>query len=286
MLGGISALAPDYDGFVLDLWGVVHDGIEPYPGALDCLARLRAAGKATVLLSNAPRRAAVVIEAMAAMGIPRDCYGAVLSSGEATWHALRYRADPWHAALGRRFHLIGGAGDRGLLDGLDIEEAARAGAADFILNIGVVGDDETVAIYESALAEGAAAGVPMVCANPDLEVIRGGRRVVCAGLLAARYQALGGHVRYHGKPHAPVYRECLAMLGVADRARVVAIGDSLRTDIAGARGAGIDSVLVTGGIHGDELGVAHGEEADAAAVTAACRKAGEAPVAAVPAFVW
>jgi HAD superfamily hydrolase (TIGR01459 family) len=286
MLGGISALAPDYDGFVLDLWGVVHDGIEPYPGAVDCLARLRAAGKATVLLSNAPRRAAVVIEAMEAIGIPRDYYGAILSSGEATWRALRYRADPWHAALGRRFHLIGGAGDRGLLDGLDIEEAARPGAADFILNIGVVGDDETVANYESALAEGAAAGVPMVCANPDLEVIRGGRRVVCAGLLAAHYQALGGHVRYHGKPHVQVYRECLAMLGVADRARVVAIGDSLRTDIAGARGAGIDSVLVTGGIHGDEFGVAHGEEADAATVTAACREAGEAPVAAVPAFVW
>lgn len=286
MLAGVSALAPDYDGFVLDLWGVIHDGIEPYPGVLDCLARLRAAGKATVLLSNAPRRATAVIEAMEAMGIPRACYDEVLSSGEAAWHALARRDDPWHAALGRRCHLIGAARDRNMLDGLDIEEAARPGAADFILNTGIARDEETVADHEAALAEGAAAGVPMVCANPDLEVIRGGRRVICAGLLAARYEALGGQVRYHGKPHPPVYRQCLAMLGVADRARVVAIGDSLRTDIAGARGAGIDSVLVTGGIHAEELGVAHGQEADPAALAAACRAAGEAPVAALAAFVW
>lgn len=285
-LSGIATLVPNYDGFVLDLWGVIHDGIEPYPGALDCLSRLRAEGKATVLLSNAPRRAATVIAAMEAMGISRDSYGAILSSGEATWRALRHRDDPWHAALGRRCYLIGGFGDRDLFVGLDIEEVTHPGAADFILNIGVAGDDETVADYELSLAEGAAAGVPMVCANPDLEVIRGGRRVVCAGLLAARYEALGGHVRYHGKPHPPVYRECLAMLGVADRARVVAIGDSLRTDIAGAQAAGIDSVLVTGGIHAEELGIAHGDEADPAAVTAACRQAGKAPVAALPAFVW
>ena len=199
---------------------------------------------------------------------------------------MRRRDDPWHAALGRRCHLIGGDADRDLLDGLEVEEIARPAAADFILNIGVIGDDETVADYESVLAEGAAAGVPMVCANPDLEVIRGGRRVVCAGLLAARYEALGGRVHYHGKPHPPVYAECLRILGLAERVRVVAIGDSLRTDIAGARAAGIDSVLVTGGIHAEALGVTHGEEADPAAVTAACREAGEAPVAAIPAFVW
>jgi HAD superfamily hydrolase (TIGR01459 family) len=283
---GVSALVESYDGFVLDLWGVIHDGVEPYPGALECLDRLRAAGKATVLLSNAPRRVAAVVEAMAAMGIPRDRYDAILTSGEAAWRALRSRDDFWHAALGRRVHMIGGLADRALLDGLELEEAARPGAADFILNIGVADADETIADHERVLAEGAAAGVPMICANPDLEVIRGGKRVMCAGSIAARYEALGGQVRYHGKPHQPVYGACLALLGVADQARVVAIGDSLHTDVAGARGADIDSVLVTGGIHADELCVVHGEQATAEAVAAACRQAGERPVAAIPAFVW
>ncbi|MBT5416122.1 MAG: HAD hydrolase-like protein, partial [Rhodospirillaceae bacterium] len=151
---------------------------------------------------------------------------------------------------------------------------------------GVDMDHETVADYEAALADGARAGAAMVCANPDLVVVRGTALVVCAGSLARRYEALGGAVFYHGKPHAPVYRTCLAMMGIADRARIVACGDALRTDLAGARAAGIDAVLLPGGIHGEELGIAHGERPDPAALAALCQRGGERPVAAIPAFVW
>ncbi|MDA0702792.1 MAG: TIGR01459 family HAD-type hydrolase [Proteobacteria bacterium] len=286
ILDGIGALADRYDGFVLDLWGVIHNGVEPYPGAVDTLERLKAAGKRTILLSNAPRRAASVIRAMERMGIPRTAYGDVLSSGEDAWRALKERSNPWHAALGRRCYHIGPARDRGMLEGLDIDEVDTAGEADFLLNTGVDMDHETVADYEAALAAGAQAGASMVCANPDLVVVRGSALVVCAGTLALRYEELGGAVFYHGKPHAPVYRTCLDMMGIADRSRILACGDALRTDLAGARAAGIDAVLLPGGIHAEELGIAHGEKPDPAALTALCQRGGERPVAAIPAFVW
>ena len=286
LLGGVRELAALYDGFVLDLWGVVHDGITAYPGVVTCLERLAAAGKRTVLLSNAPRRAAGVVAGMTRMGIPRACYGAVCSSGEATWQALLLRDDPWMAALGRRCLHIGPARDKAMTDGLDLLRVACAEDADFILNTGVEWDDETVADYEAVMAAGAGRRLPMVCANPDLEVIRGGRRVVCAGLLAARYEELGGEVRYFGKPHPPIYDTCLRELGIANPSRIVAIGDSLRTDIAGAHGAGLEAVLVTGGIHAEELGIVPGATADAAHLAEACRRAGHVPLAALPALVW
>ncbi len=286
LLNGVAELAGDYDGYVLDLWGVIHDGIRPYRGAADCLRRLKERGARVVLLSNAPRRAEAVIAGMTAMGIPRALYDHVLSSGEATWLALKSRTDPWHARLGSRCLHLGPERDKGILDGLDLVPAATPAAADFILNTGVDRDEETVGDYEAILADGVRLGRPMVCANPDLEVIRGGRRVICAGSLAARYAALGGEVVYHGKPHGAIYRLCHALIDGVDRRRVIAIGDSLRTDIAGGQGAGFDTVLVTGGIHAEELGLASGARPDPTLLYEACRRAGHIPNAALAAFVW
>ena len=286
LLPGVAPLATRYDGFILDLWGVVHDGIAAYPGAVDTLARLKAAGKRVLLLSNAPRRVAAIAHAMEGMGIPRALYHELVSSGEASYDALRRRDDPWLQALGARCYLMGPARDRGMVEGLDLTRVARVEEASFILATGVDWDDDGIEIYEPALTTAAERHLPMVCANPDLEVIRGGKRVICAGALARRYEELGGEVRYFGKPHPPIYRLGLARLGIADRARIVAVGDSIRTDIAGARAAGLDAVLVTSGIHAEEFGVAPGATPDPQAVAAACTRAGERPVAAIPAFVW
>ncbi|HLI12345.1 MAG TPA: TIGR01459 family HAD-type hydrolase [Alphaproteobacteria bacterium] len=286
-LPGVAPLAARYDGFVLDLWGVIHDGITPYPGVVDTLRRLRADGKHVTLLSNAPRRAAEIVAAMEEkMGIPRNLYDGLISSGEAAYQALRSRADPWFARLGHACYLMGPVRDHGMLGGLDMRRVTDMSEAEFILATGVDWDDDRLDIYEPALEIGARRGLPMICANPDLEVIRGGRRVLCAGTLAHRYESLGGEVRYFGKPFAPIYALCFAQMGIGDRRRIVAIGDSLRTDIAGACAAGIDSVLVTGGIHAEELGIAHGEHPDPAALAAACAKGGFRPTAAIPAFVW
>lgn len=286
LLPGVAPLAARYDGFILDLWGVVHDGIAAYPGAADALARLKAAGKRVLLLSNAPRRVEGIARAMEGMGIPRALYHELVSSGEAAYDALRRRDDSWLQALGARCYLMGPARDRGMVEGLDLTRVARVEEASFILATGVDWDDDGIELYQPALAAGAERRLPMVCANPDLVVIRGGKRVICAGTLARRYEELGGDVRYFGKPHPPIYRLGLARLGIPDRARIVAVGDSLRTDVAGARAAGLDAVLVTSGIHAEEFGIGPGAAPDPQAIAAACARAGERPVAAIPAFVW
>ena len=265
---------------------MVHDGSRPYPGVIDALERLRRAAKPVVLLSNAPRRVAPIAERLGEIGIPAALYRAIHSSGEEVWQHLRRRDEPFYTALGRRCYLIGPTRDEGIIDGLDVERVAEIDAAEFILNTGPWGWDETTEGYEPVLRAARARDLPMVCANADLVVVHRGRRIICAGALAERYAALGGEVRWHGKPFASVYETCFALLGIADRRRVVAVGDSLRTDIAGARGAGIDSIWIVGGIHAEELGMKPGERPDRERVAAALAASGAAPVAVAPGFRW
>jgi HAD superfamily hydrolase (TIGR01459 family) len=285
-LPGLAELAPRYDGFILDLWGVIHNGVAPYPGVADCLSRLRAQRKHVVLLSNAPRRAAPIVRQMTEMGLARHLYDHVHSSGEHVHAELASRRDPWIARLGRACYHIGPERDHSVYEGLDLDLVGDVEAADFVLDTGPWRDDATVADYEDVLVRAGRRALPMICANPDHEVIRGEHRMICAGALAERYEQLGGSVRYYGKPYPEVYRRCFELLGTAERARILAVGDSLRTDIAGADGAGIDSVLVTGGLHAEEMGLEPGSLPDAATLAAACRRAGHTPVAVIPRLVW
>ena len=280
-LHNFAALAARYDGFILDLWGVIHDGVTPYPGAIDCLNHLKAAGKPTILLSNAPRRAHVAQAAMRGMGIADDRYTGILTSGEATHRMLRDRTDPFFATLGKRVFHLGPERDRNVIEGLDLTIVATPAEADFVLNTGPddLGSTTEVFAWHPLLAACRAARLPMVCANPDLEVIRGGHRLICAGALTEHYESLGGTTRWIGKPDPAIYTPVLAMLGL-DRTRVLAVGDALRTDIAGAASANIDSCWILGGIHGAELGD------NPAAIGAAATAAGLRPVACLPAFVW
>ena len=279
LIDGMREVAAAYDGVILDLWGVVHDGVAPFPGVLDCMARLRAAGKPVVLLSNAPRRADDVVRRIAAIGVPADAYDGVMSSGEEAWQCLRRRAEPFYAGLGRNCLHICSDRDLEIREGLGLRYVERPAEADFILNTGPARWEDTLADYDAVLRDCRARDLPMVCANPDLVVMHRGKPALCAGALAAHYQELGGTVRWHGKPHPSVYESCLRLIGIADRRRLVAVGDSLRTDIAGAAAAGIDSILVTGGIHAEEF-------ADPARLAAALDEAGLAPVAVARRFVW
>ena len=272
-------VAADYDGFVVDLWGVVHDGVNPLPGAPDCLRRLREAGKRVVLLSNAPRRADRAAAMLRTMGIGDDLYDQVLTSGEATRAMLIARDDKFFASLGSRVFHLGPERDRNVLDGVDGVIVGRIEEADWVLNTGP--DDEKPEPLEDLMAllhRMAELGLPMVCANPDLEVIRGGVRVICAGLLAAIYGERGGVVRTIGKPDPAVYGSVLATLG-SDRRRTAAVGDALATDMAGARAVGIDGIWVLGGIHESLRGKPDEAEEEA-------RNAGLSPVATVPRFGW
>jgi HAD superfamily hydrolase (TIGR01459 family) len=282
----MRAVAGRYRAAILDLWGVMHNGVAAFPAAVDCLARFRSAGIRTLFLSNAPRRSREVVRQLERLGIPASAYDAVLTSGDLVRAALEERADPFHAGLTRRYYRLGPERDWGLLEGLDYEPVALEHAS-FILNTGLLDDErETVADYENLMADALRLGLPMICANPDLEVQRGDRLILCAGALAQAYEARGGRVVYRGKPHAVAYAACLARFDGIAKAQVFAVGDSLRTDIAGANGAGIDGFLVTSGIHAAELGHRPGEPPDAAKLTAACRASGHWPTAALAALIW
>jgi HAD superfamily hydrolase (TIGR01459 family) len=285
-LTGISEIAERYDGYILDLWGVLHDGQAPFPGVIDCLTHLKAAGKRVVILSNAPRRAHLVEERVAEIGIPRTLYDHLLSSGEEVWQHLKKRDDAFYAALGRVCYHIGPPRDDNMLADLGLKRVESVAEAEFILNTGPWGWNETVENYEAVLQGGRERDLPMICANPDLVVMHRGSRVICAGALAQRYEEIGGRVRWHGKPFPSIYDTCFRLLGVADRQRILAIGDSLRTDIAGATAVRIASLLILGGIHGEELGVAPGVLPDPVRLAAAVSESGYRPAYAMAHLAW
>ena len=286
LLPGISSIAPDYDGFILDLWGVIHDGVKLYDDVIDTLEKLHSENKAFIMLSNAPRRSSAVVELMIGMGMPEKFCDHVMSSGEATWQELRDRTDPWYDGIGGHCLHIGPDRDQSLFEGLHFEIVEDPTKVDIILNTGPWRDDERVEDYVDLMKQAAELDVPMLCANPDLVVIRGGTRIICAGSLAARYEELGGRVRYLGKPHPSIYPHCFDILGISDKSRIIAVGDSLRTDIAGAKAADIDSLLVLGGIHGDEVGMANGGRPDETKISEICARENQKPVAAISEFIW
>jgi HAD superfamily hydrolase (TIGR01459 family) len=289
IIGGIGELAADYDGLILDLWGVLHDGSRPFPGAVEALERLKAAGKRRVILSNAPRRAAMVAERLTEIGIPASLYDAIHSSGEEAWLHLKQRDDPFFRALGRRCYFIGPHRDDPLMTGLDYQRVESVADADFLLAVGPSHWEGTIEPFKTVLDAARRRGLPMVCANADLVVMHKGRRSICAGAMAEYYERIGGAVRWHGKPYPSVYEFCfkrLGELGAGDRWRILAVGDSLRTDIAGANRAGIDGLLVTGGIHAEEFGLDEGEQPDLERLGAAIAASGHRPIAVIARLSW
>lgn len=286
VLDGFAPLAERYDALICDLWGVLHDGVRAFPHAIDCLEQLHRRGKRIVVLSNAPRRAAEVEARMNEMGIEPHLYERVHSSGEDTWQHLATRPDDFYRSLGRRCFHFGPDRDRGMREGLDLDFVESLEEADFILNTGAHMAEDTVEVYSKELEAAAALGLPMICANPDLEVIRGGKREICAGALAARYEALGAPVRYHGKPHLSIYETCFQVLKDIPRERIAAVGDSLRTDIAGAQAASIDGILIAGGIHADSLRIKEGERPSPEKLARLFAADEQQPVATLPVFRW
>jgi len=285
-LHGFAPLADRYDGFVLDLWGVIHDGVNAFPHAVDCLTRLREAGKRTLLLSNVPRPNDAAQALMQRMGIPDDLYTDILTSGEAVRRALQRPPDLWWAELGTRVFHLGPERDNGVIAGLPLTKVMQPSEANFVLNTGP--DDHRnptdMAEFEEVLQDCAHHHLPMICANPDLHVIRGGVRVLCAGSLALRYQELGGDVRSIGKPDPAIYQPVLQSLDLPVH-RVLAVGDALHTDIAGAAGVDLAACWVLSGVHAEALTNGNGGY-DRQRVEALAKDAALAPIASVPSFAW
>ena len=290
LLDGLRQIADGYDAFILDLWGVLHDGKQPYPGVVDCLMAMKRAGKKRVILSNAPRRIEPVIARLTEIGIPPEAYDGIMTSGQDAWEHLQMRGRsagiPFYAQLGKRCYFIGPDRDLGLLEKVVHERVEDPRAADFCLCTGIVERDDFLDAYEPTLKALAKRGVPMICANPDLVVRHGDKLELCAGSLAAFYEELRGTVLYHGKPFPEIYDHVFSLLGHPDPQRTLAVGDSLRTDMGGAQTIGIDALLITDGIHAEEFGISAAGEIDLEKVREACNDEGLSPRAAMRRLVW
>jgi len=284
ILDGIAGIADRYDAYILDLWGVVHDGRAPYPGVLDALTKLRAAGKRIVFLTNAPRRSWFVDGMLAKMGVERHLYDETLSSGEVTWRVLCDGTHPFLAGIGRRAFHIGPERDLSVIEEGVATLVPTPAEADFLLNTGPDPDrgPKTVDPYRPVLAECLAAGLPMICVNPDRAVMVAGERLLCAGAFADVYLEGGGRVLEIGKPDPEVYAPVLAALGNPALSRVLAVGDTPHTDLAGAKAVGIDCLWAMTGLAGD----AYGPNPDPAVLARDAAHHGVTPIAAVRSLVW
>ena len=287
LIHGLREIAPDYDALIVDLWGVIHGGVEPYPEVLDALAALQTEGLPVALLSNAPRRAATAIRRLTEIGVPPSAYDCLITSGEAAHDDLAARAAAGHTALGDSYLYIGPAWDADLVAGLAYREVNAVEEAHFLLAVGLFDEADPLEAYNPLFAGARARELAMICVNPDLVVHRqSGVSSPCAGLLAQRYAAQGGRVIYHGKPDPAIFRRAARALGHAEDGRILVVGDSLATDVKGAAAAGYDSLFVTRGIFAEELGIAPGDEPDPTHLAEVCARHGHTPTAAIATLRW
>lgn len=254
-LSGVRDLSARFSGLLVDLWGVVHDGEQVFPGVVDALAKLHAASVRVVFVSNSSREGDDLGEDLVKMGIARDYFVAVVSSGDVTFAALREQDPRLFAGLPTRPRILhlGRKAVVPWLDQLGFEEVTDPEQAELIVATGMVRDRAELARKQAELAPLAAREVPLVCTNPDRIVRSSVGMLLAPGAMAHAYAEVGGCVHFYGKPHPPIYRAALARLGV-DAEHVAGVGDTLETDVRGANQAGIASVLVTAsGVHADQL---------------------------------
>ncbi|MBD1203100.1 MAG: TIGR01459 family HAD-type hydrolase [Rhodobacteraceae bacterium] len=258
LIPSLASIADGYDAVFCDLWGCLHNGQTPFPSAVAALRAFRAQGKTVLLLTNSPRPKSSVISQLARIGVPTDAWDEIVSSGDASQYAML------SGAVGTRIHHIGAIKDETFFTDLPADAPALAitrvplAEAEGVVCTGLKDDlTETPEDYRASLLMMKAKGLTLLCANPDLIVDLGERRLFCAGALAQAYEAMGGTALYYGKPHPPIYdlaRRRLAALTGQDEARILAIGDGIATDIQGGIGEGIDTLFVTAGIAAHEFG--------------------------------
>lgn len=248
---GLRELVGGVDVVLSDIWGVVHNGLESFPEACEALHTYRSRGGTVILITNAPRPADSVQRQLRKLGVPDETYDAIVSSGDLT--RLYVAEHP-----GRKMFWLGPERDNSIYRGLDAVTAPLE-EADYIVCTGLYDDEtETAEDYRGMMLKARERKLTLVCANPDIVVERGDRLIYCAGAIAELYRELGGEVIFYGKPHRPIYERAMALAGERqgyqiDRKKVLAIGDSVRTDLTGAREFGIDCLFVTRGIHAEEF---------------------------------
>lgn len=248
IISGLGEIARDYDALVCDVWGVLHNGDRAHETACAALKTFKETRGPVILLTNAPRPVSDVEELFVKKyGVPLDCYDTIVTSGVATRDDLEQRTKQ-----GRRKMLhLGPERDNGIYEGLNIE-TTDVDHAEIVMCSGLYDDDtETPADYAELLATMKARKLPMICANPDWQVQRGGRLIYCAGAVANAYEKIGGEVVYYGKPKVEIYDYVRAAMKGAKKP--LAIGDGMHTDIKGANAAGIEALFIADGVHGEDV---------------------------------
>lgn len=254
-IAGLGEIASRYDAVLCDVWGVLHNGVRSWPGAVAALQAFRGGGGRVVLITNAPRPAGPVVTQLRGLDVPDDAYDAIVTSGDVTRTLIARAAEAGDGAI---LH-IGTPAERSLFDGLDVTLVSEADARTVVCT-GLRDDGaEEPDDYATELARLAGRGLAMICANPDIVVERGDRLAWCAGALARDYRALGGHTAIAGKPHAPIYARAMEHLSQLagrplPRERVLAIGDGMPTDVLGAQENSFALLYVSSGIHAIEYG--------------------------------
>ena len=258
LIPSLASVADRYDAVFCDLWGCLHNGQTAFPAAVAALRAFRASGKTVLLLTNSPRPKSSVRQQLARIGVPEDAWDDIVSSGDATQYGLL------SGIIGTRIHHIGATKDESFFTDLPADAPALPitrvplAEAEGVVCTGLRDDlTETPEDYRASLLGMKTMGLTMLCANPDLVVDLGERRLYCAGALAQAYEEMGGTVLYYGKPHPPIYdlaRRRLAALCGRDGAEILAIGDGLHTDIQGGIAEGIDTLFVTAGLAAAEFG--------------------------------
>ncbi|HEY1452023.1 MAG TPA: TIGR01459 family HAD-type hydrolase [Roseiarcus sp.] len=284
-ISGLGEISDRYDAILCDIWGVLHNGVASFAPASAALASFRRRGGAVVLITNAPRPSPPIHRQVLRLGVPPEAFDAIVTSGDVTIGLMEDESGDQvlHIGPARDLSLFAAAEATGRRPRLVALEDAQ-----YVLCTGLRQDEiETPADYEPELRSIAARSLVMICANPDVVIHRGETLVYCAGALARRYEELGGPVVYAGKPHAPIYERALTLAerarGAAiDKSRVLAIGDGMKTDIAGAARAGLDALFVTGGIHRSVHGEAPASAADPVELRELYEDYGLWPIAAIP----
>ena len=246
-LGGLSALCDSYDGFIFDLWGVIHDGSKTFPGVIEVLTNLKQAGKKVVFLSNSPQRAIDNEVHLETLAVTPNLYDAIITSGEVSYQEY---GNSLKKEWGTNYISLGSSRYSTFLKNQGAESVFDEEDADFILNGGVLWFKEEMQRYISLFERCSVRGVPMLCTNPDKVVYVGNSLIICAGALAEKYEEMGGKVRYFGKPYKEVYEEALKYI---KSNKISAIGDNMETDIKGADDFGFDSLLLECGVHRKDI---------------------------------
>lgn len=259
-IDSIEKIEDNYQYFIFDIWGVIHDGDSLYPNVIETLKRLKAKGKFIAFLSNAPRRSSKAKDVLNKFGINNSLIGEVITSGELVYRYLQSNQERLFDSYGKKFYYIGPSRDKDLLDGLDYINVDNPSQANFAIVTGF-GDNETsIDDRIEEIKKVKSCQLKMICANPDQIVIKkSGLTLPCAGQIAQYYQDIGGEVEYFGKPYKKTYDQLISILNITNKKEIVVIGDGLETDISGAYNNKIDSIFVTSGIISSKLGNKYNE---------------------------